>query len=324
MVIISLLLTGYCKLKNFDKGMVGSAMGQEKFRVEYLLSVIIAILAGITSLGGLLMSNLYRDNSWTVNQLRGNDLVTIVIAVPLLGLALFMARRGSLRWQLVWIAMLGYMVYNYLFYLFGSAFNYFFLLYVGLVSLSAATLFMALSRLDIRAAGASFSQKTPAKWIGAYMLVIATFLGGMWLVQCVAFIFTGQLPAVITTSGAATSVVFACDLALLIPVMVLGGILLWLKRAWGYILGVIMMIKDTTYTLALLAMGWFAYLNGTLGGDWVLLILWGIFCVGCLIATVLLLVNITGTEKGDKQLGARAFSKEKIEAVEPAEESLVR
>ena len=288
-------------------------MKQERFTIAYLLSVIIAVLAAVTSLGGLFMANLYRDNAWTVNQLRGNDLVTAVVAVPALAAALFMARRGSRRWQLVWIAMLGYMAYNYVFYLFGAAFNYFFLLYAALLTLSAWTLFIGLSRVDIEAVGASFSRKTPVKWIAGYMLLIAVVLGGMWLAQCLAFVFSGVVPAVITSSGASTSVVFASDLALLIPVMGLGGILLWRRQAWGYLLGLVLMIKDTTYTLALLAMGWFAYRNNTLGDDGVLLILWGIFCLGCLVATGFLLANMReiGRVKASNMRVIKAVEREK-------------
>jgi hypothetical protein len=268
-------------------------VGQDKFKIAYILSTIIGVLAAITSIGGLFIANLYRDNQWTTNQLQGNDLVTAVVAVPLLVSSIIMARRGATRWQLVWVAMLAYMAYNYLFYLYGATFNYFFLLYVTLFSLSIWTLFMALSQIDIKAIRVNFRDTTPVKRTGAYMLVIAIVLGGMWVAQCVVFIFSGQIPAFIINAGATTSVVFASDLALLIPVMVLGGILLWRRQAWGYLLGVVLMIKDTTYTLALLAMGWFAFKNGTLGNDWVLLPLWGLFCIGCLFATGVLLANMT-------------------------------
>jgi hypothetical protein len=280
-------------------------VNQDKFKTSYLLSVIIMVLAAITSLGGLFLANLYRDNAWTTNQLRGNDLVTAVVAVPLLGSAIIMSRRDSNRGQLVWIAMLAYMAYNYIFYLYGSAFNYFFLLYVALLSLSLWTLFMILRQLDIKAIRTNFRDNTPVKGVGAYMLVIAIVLGGMWVAQCIAFIFSGQIPAFIINAGASTSVVFASDLALLIPVMMLGGLLLWQRQAWGYLLGVVLMIKDTTYTLALLAMGWFAFQNGTLGNDWVLLPLWGVLFLGCLIATGFLLANITRAS-GIKESGLKS------------------
>jgi hypothetical protein len=44
----------------------------------YALSVTIAILAIIASVGGLFISDLYRDNTFVTTVFRSNDLVTLV------------------------------------------------------------------------------------------------------------------------------------------------------------------------------------------------------------------------------------------------------
>lgn len=267
-------------------------MLQPNLKPAYILSVIIAILAAVTAAGGLFLADLYRDNTWTTSQLRGNDLVTLVVAVPALVVALIQAAKGVVRWQLVWLAMLGYMLYNYIFYLYGAAYNSFFLLYVVLLTLSIFALVIALSKVEIEALRRSFGNATPVKAISGYMLFIALVLGGMWLSQYFGYLIGGQVPPVIAKAGASTSVVFATDLALLVPCMGLGAVWLWQRQGWGYLLAAIMMIKGATYTLALLAMGLFAALNGTLGEDWILLPLWGALCAGCLVVTVLLLANV--------------------------------
>ncbi|HEX2911171.1 MAG TPA: hypothetical protein VH186_10215 [Chloroflexia bacterium] len=284
-------------------------MPGSQFKTAFILSAVIAGLAAVTSAGGLLLPDLYRDNTWTTSQMRGNDLVTLVVAAPLLAVSIIMTRRGSLRWQLVWLSMLGYMFYNYVFYLYGTAFNRFFLLYVVLLTLAIFTLILALSSIEAEPIRQAFAPGTPVKAISGYMLFIAVVLGGMWLAQCLAFLFSGQVPQVILTAGATTSVVFATDLSLMVPAMALGAVLLWRRQAWGYLLGTILMIKGTTYTLALLAMGLFAALAGTLGGDWVLLPLWGLLCAGCLLATGFLLLNV------QKE---RHFEKPSIKRSEPS------
>jgi len=46
-----------------------------------ILSVIIAALAAFAAAGGLLSNGPYRDNSFVTAAWRGNDLVTIVVAL---------------------------------------------------------------------------------------------------------------------------------------------------------------------------------------------------------------------------------------------------
>ena len=97
--------------------------------------MFIAILAALTSIGGLLRPDLYRDNLFVKTTWLGNDAVTLFIAVPILIAALVYSAKGSSKGQLIWMGMLDYMLYNYAFYLFGAAFNVFFLLYAALLAL---------------------------------------------------------------------------------------------------------------------------------------------------------------------------------------------
>jgi hypothetical protein len=75
---------------------------------------------------------LYDDNDFVTAGWAGNDLVTLVIAIPLLFGALLMATRGSARGELVWLGSLAYIGYNFAFYLFGASLNRLFLTYVAI------------------------------------------------------------------------------------------------------------------------------------------------------------------------------------------------
>lgn len=55
----------------------------------YVLSAGVAALTVIASLVGLLADDLYRDGPWAREALRGGDLVSMVVAAPLLILSLF-------------------------------------------------------------------------------------------------------------------------------------------------------------------------------------------------------------------------------------------
>lgn len=188
-----------------------------KSKIPYTLSTFIAVLAVITSAGGLLLNDLYRDNLFVTSAWKGNDLITLFIAVPILIAAMIFSGRGSLKAQLVWMGVLDYMLYNYAFYLFGAAFNWFFLLYVALLGLSIFALIFGLIHLDINGITGHIRERMPVGWIAAYMLFVATGLSLIYIAQSIGFIFTGEVPAIVTNTGHPTNIVFALDLTLLVP-----------------------------------------------------------------------------------------------------------
>jgi hypothetical protein len=113
------------------------------------LTILIGILAAAAStIGALGGERLYRDNAFVTSTWLGTDLVTLVVAVPLLIGALVRARRRSLRALLVWLGILDSMLYNYAFYLFGAGFNRLFLVYAAIVGLAIWALVLGLSGLD--------------------------------------------------------------------------------------------------------------------------------------------------------------------------------
>jgi crotonobetainyl-CoA:carnitine CoA-transferase CaiB-like acyl-CoA transferase len=83
--------------------------------------VHVAALMAVQSAAGVLVPSVDRDTGCVTAAWYGNDVVTALVAVPLLVGSLLAVRRGSLRGQLVWYAMLGCAVYNYAYYLFGAA-----------------------------------------------------------------------------------------------------------------------------------------------------------------------------------------------------------
>ncbi len=235
-------------------------MLRTNLKTAYVLSIIIAVLAALASVGGLLLNGLYRDNLFVTSAWKGNDVVTLFVAVPLLVAALIYSARGSLRAQLIWMGVLDYMLYNYAFYLFGAAFNWFFLIYVALLGLSIFALIFGLVNLEVNRIRRQFRERTPVKWIAGYMLFVAVGLSLIYFAQSLAFVFTGQLPAIVTRTEHPSSVVFALDLTLLAPFLVLGAIWLLKRKPWGYVLAGILTIKGPAYTLVLTAGSlWAAY-----------------------------------------------------------------
>jgi hypothetical protein len=220
-------------------------------KTAFILSGIITLLAALASAGGLLIKHLYNDNDFVKSAWYTNDIITLFVAVPLLATAIFLSKKGSQRWWLLWIGLMGYIFYNFAFYLFGASFNIFFLLYTALSSLSAIVLILLLSNPFINTVASRFSKKTPVKLISIYLLVIAVMLFIAEGSMLISFLRSGTIPETIQQTGHPTSVVFALDFSIVIPVSIIAAVLLWRRNSWGYIMGIIMLVKGFTYGLVL-------------------------------------------------------------------------
>jgi hypothetical protein len=190
-------------------------------RIAYGLSAVIAVLMVAASVAGLWIDGLYRDGSWAREAFRGGDLTTLALVVPVLVGSLFLSMRGSSRARTVWIGALAYGVYNYAYYVFGAVFNDVFLLHIALLTLSIWATVLAVSSLDVEGVAAAFRVGRAARWIGGFLVVVGAILGAIWAVVAIRFAFTGELMADIPADG--IHVVFAIDLSLLVPALVVAG-----------------------------------------------------------------------------------------------------
>ena len=273
---------------------------QTDLKVSQLLSILIVIFSATASLGGLFLNGLYRDNPFVTSVWKGNDLVTLVVAVPILILALVFSARGSVRAVLVWMGMLDYMLYNYAFYLFAAAFNWFFLIYVALLGLAMFALIFGLVNVNAGSLGRGFRERTPVGWIAGYMLLVAVGLTLVYLVQTFTFIFTGQLPGIIARTGHPTSIVFALDLTLLVPFLALGAVWLLQRKPWGFILAGVATVKGPLYTLVL-TVGSMSAVRAGFADTASEVPLWVSLTVLGLVATALLYGNMSADRQANHQ-----------------------
>lgn len=263
-------------------------MTEKRFRSAYALSWVVVGLAAVAAGGGVLWPGLYRDNPLVTAAWLGNDLVTLLVAVPTLAASLVLARGGSPRARLVWLGMLLYMLYNFLFYLFGAAFNSLFLAYVALFASSALALVFGLAALDVPALARRVrpgrSDRGAAAWIG----LVAVVLGLFWVGVSARYWVTGEVPGMVAATSHPTNVTGALDLALVVVVGVLAAGWLWNRRPWGYVLAVVWSVKGAAYMLALTAASAAAWRLGP-APDMAQAGLWAPIGVGCLVTAWVLL-----------------------------------
>src|SRR5713101_5297392 len=71
----------------------------------------------------------FYDTASTAAQIQGNDLITLVVGLPLLVVATWLAFLGSLRGKLLLTGTLGFFLYTYMSMSVLAAYNALFLLY---------------------------------------------------------------------------------------------------------------------------------------------------------------------------------------------------
>jgi len=217
-----------------------------------VLTAIVVLLAALAAGAGLYDADLYRDPAVLVPAIRGQDLVTL-LTLPVL-LASLLVR--STRARLVWIGLLGYLVYTYTGAAFAYRFNALFLVYLTLFTLSLGALWTAVAAT---APGvlADLARQPRRATIG-FLLSIALVLGSSELAQVGAALEAGQVPALIARSEGAGNFVYVLDLGVILPLSVLAAVWLHRRARWGVVLAGALVIKAAAMGLALISGTWFA------------------------------------------------------------------
>lgn len=260
-----------------------------KLKSTHVLSIILAILMAGASLGGLFLANLYRDkNDFIMTAWYRNDLVTLIVALPLFLGALFFNIKGSQRGMLIWLGMLDFIIYNFAFYLFGAAFNWFFPVYVTLFTLATFTIVFGMIEVDIKNIKHNITNRFSFRRVSVFMFLLASILGAAWIGQWINFVLTDKLPQIIDQTGGTNNLVAALDLSFVVPIVLLSGVWLWQRRPWGYVLAVVCNVKGAVYTVVLI-IGAFIQAQSEVKGALDLVFLWIFIFLGCLLSSMYLL-----------------------------------
>ncbi len=204
--------------------------GRPGFPTAYLLTgATAATMATASAVGVFATDWLYRDNALITATFRGQDMVTLVVAVPLLLVGLVLEMRGSPRGRVLWLGMLFYSMYAYLFYAVAAAFNQFFLLYVATFGLPLYALLFSVPAVDATRLGSAMSGRVARVVAITYTSVVAAGLGLLWVGISLSYLATEDVPQPIVDSGHPTGVVFAVDLVFIVPPMLLAAI--WLAAS---------------------------------------------------------------------------------------------
>jgi hypothetical protein len=141
-------------------------------------------------------------------------------------------------------------VYNFAYYAFGAAFNDLFLLHILLLALSTWGLVFLIVSLDPDRLAGQLS--TMVRVAAASVLsLIAAGLTALWGMVVVREAMTGQLPEDAATPTQ-MHLVYAIDLGVFVPMLVVAAWLLWRGHRWGLVAGAVMGLASAAYLLNLM------------------------------------------------------------------------
>jgi hypothetical protein len=195
----------------------------------YALSIIISVLIAAASAIGLL----YRDIMYPEDLLQSfvpNDVVNLLVGLPLLLGAMCLARWGKLIGLLLWPGALFFVLYGALTYVFALPLNLAFLLHLTLLMLTGYTVIGLVASIDAEAVRQRLAGSVSERLTGG-------ILAGLGLLFCLRAVgvIVGALAGQ-TLIAEAERAPLVSDL-LIAPAWVICGVLLWRRNALGYVSG---------------------------------------------------------------------------------------
>ena len=247
---------------------------------------------------------LYRfDSAGGAPQEIGQDLVTLIIGIPLLIVASVLASRGRLRGKVLLAGTLGYFLYTYTSMSMLTAYNELFLVYVALMSLCLFAFIMALMAIDVAALPAHFSAQFPRRTVAGFALFLGAMLGMLWLKLIVPALVAGTPP--VGLDSYSTLVIQALDLGVIAPTAILTGVLLLRREALGYLLSSVVLVIGLTMGAALFAMSIAQIVAGAVV-DPVAIVLFTTLAAVDAALTIRLLSSISEVPRGGQLIPGRA------------------
>lgn len=210
----------------------------------YASSLLIAILMALASVAGLLRPATVYPADELIRSFVPNDVTNLLIGLPILLGSMYLARRGRWAGLLCWPGALFYVLYNYLVYVLAMPLNVALLLHLGLATLSVYTLIGLVASMDGQAIRSRLSGTVPERLAAG----VLAGLGTLFFVRVIATLTNAlNTPTSIATTELAVHI---ADL-IITPAWIIGGVLLWQRKALGYVSGLGLLFQASMLFIAL-------------------------------------------------------------------------
>jgi len=227
----------------------------------FFLSTAIALLMVIFSGLGLLFPDVVYPNPGLRESYLANDLVNILIGLPLFLASLIFIRNGKLLGLLLLPGASIYVIYNYIGYALGRPFDWIAVIYLGLVTISVIDLVLLLNTMDHQAVMNKLEDKIGRKISGWILVVFGLAFIALALSTIMAGIQEGTIPPLGENAVSFADVVVSLG-------WVSGGILLLRRKPLGYSMGLGLLVVASFLFIGLILFFFFAPLVSTRVFDW--------------------------------------------------------
>lgn len=228
----------------------------EKLSLWLWLSAPLALLVSVATAVAIFVPDFYhRDTLSFGAQGLGQDVATLIVAVPALLICAFLARRGVVPALLIWWGVLIYVAYSYVAYAFDVQFNRLFLVYTAILGLSVYMLIGSLSSIDAEAIKAAFGAQTPLKPVAILLGITCVLFYMLWLKDVIPGLIADQKPLSVAEVDLPTNPIHVLDMALFLPLLALTAIWLWRDQAAGYLFAAPVLVFGVILGAAIIGMG---------------------------------------------------------------------
>lgn len=214
-------------------------------KLTFIFSSIIAILMTFMSFGDVLYPSMIYPTDELRQSYMPNDIVNLLIGLPILLGAMWLTWQGKLVGLLAWPGALLYVLYNYTAYIFGMPFGLVTFAFTILVLLSVFLLVVLLRSIDRNAIQVQLAGAVSEKGTG-WVLVIFGIAFLFRAVGMLARVGTGQ-----TTISAADIGTLIADIVLSI-LWICGGAFLLTKKPIGYVSGLGLLLAASMLFIGLI------------------------------------------------------------------------
>lgn len=247
---------------------------KQHLRLLGATSLVVALLLASTSAAGLLFQASVYPTEELQQSFIANDVVNLLVGMPILLGALALAWRGRLIGLLCWPGALFFVVYNAVAYVFALPPGWTFALNLLLLMLAVYTVVGLTASMDVAAVRERLAGGVPERLAGGVLVG----LGLLFLLRQ-----AGVLISAIASQMALPRTELAVLVAdtLVIPAWIIGGVLLWQRHPLGYVVGAGLLFQASMLFIALLA--FFMVQPFLVGGpfplaDFVVVLVMGLIC----------------------------------------------
>lgn len=240
----------------------------------YILSLIIGLLMAVASLAGLLFQSAVYPTDELRRSFVSNDVVNLLIGLPILLGSMTLAWRGKLIGLLFWPGALFYIAYNSIAYSISMSSGLMLLPYLMLAALSVAAMIGLLTGIDSAAIKQRLNARVPERFAAGVLIGF----GALYFARAIGILINvvnGQM-----TLDTPETAVGVADF-ITTPFWLMVGVLLWRKRAPGYAAGTGLLFQASMLFIGLLV---FFILQPVVAGvpfpmnDFIVILVMGMIC----------------------------------------------